>query len=122
MQRSQFGVGDRVVMTHTINLAPYTVLVPGEKGTVVDLVDDMGIEGIEVRLDTPHSGLRLFDNVALLTMPELSHVAGIRSDTARTLFSALVAAGVGICVIGAAKAHALAVGTGVILGQLSSHL
>lgn len=66
-----FGVDDRVSVVRPISLQPYTVLKTGETGTVVRLVEDMGISGVEVRLDQKHKALSEWDNVALLTEPEI---------------------------------------------------
>lgn len=106
MSEHQFQAGERVEVSKPIDLLPYTVLVTGEKGTVVRIVNDMGISAIEVEMDTPHEGLKLWDNRALLTYPESSYVEPVRvKQHLQKVVAAFVWGGLATT-LGTLKAHA----------------
>jgi hypothetical protein len=75
--------GAKVRVAREINLQPYTVLKVGEQGEVIDIERD-GLAGgpsATVRLDREHSGLKLWDNTAYLTGPDVEALEPARTAT-----------------------------------------
>lgn len=71
-------VGERVKVTHRIDLYPYAVLDAGEQGEVVEVEDVFGSPAVNVRMEVIHKGLTEWDNCALLVPPESSYIAPLR--------------------------------------------
>lgn len=101
-----FKTGERVEVLRPVDLMPYTVLTPGERGTVARTIDDMGIHAVEIRMDTPHEGLRQFDNLALLTAPETDYIGDVRVRTHQLRSVSMLAWGGLAATLGTLKAHA----------------
>lgn len=114
----QFGVGQKVRVTENVDLQPYTTLVAGETGTVRGAIDEMGIQGVEVHLDTRHKALCAFDNIVLLTEPELSKLSIIARKIGKAA-AALFLSGGFLATASAVKAHAVTVSALILTGGLS---
>lgn len=64
---ARLNIGAKVEVEKLIDLSPYTYLKPGERGEIVD-TEEVGLDerGVYLKLNTPHYGLRDWDNTALL--------------------------------------------------------